>query len=231
VSGPRCRAVLFDMDGTLVHTAPDIAAALNVSLYKNGIEPLSAEQITDLVGKGIRITVQRVLATRGVYDDEALLTRVLDDYVHLYAERSGRDSHIFPGAIECLRELRARGIKLAVVTNARQLSAEATLARFSLTNYFDAIVGGDRAPTPKPHPALLLVAFAELGVAASEALMVGDSANDVEAARAAGCRVVCVPHGYNEGRPVVELRCPIIARLQDLPAWIETVLPALPTTN
>ncbi len=206
------RAVLFDMDGTLVHTAPDIASALNAALDSNGLRTFDPADIVDLVGKGARILVSRAMAKQGV-DNESRQAAVLVDYEREYGLRIGSRGHAFPGALECLRSLQARGIKTAVVTNALQRFAEATLALHGLTEHLDIIIGGDRALEPKPHPAALWLACRTLDVEPRETLMVGDSLNDVAAARAAGCSVVCVPHGYNEGRPTAELDCEIIENL------------------
>jgi len=210
--GAQFRAVLFDMDGTLVHTVPDIANALNAALCTNGLRTLDATKITDLVGKGARVLVKRALNAQGV-DDERLQAQVFDDYVREYGACVGRDGRAFTGAIECLHGLRARRIKTGVVTNALQRFADATLAHYGLAKYLDVVIGGDRTAVPKPHPAPLWFACRTLRVEPRETLMVGDSANDVAAARAAGCSVVCVPHGYNEGRPVAELDCQIIETL------------------
>lgn len=214
------RAVLFDMDGTLIHTAPDLAAGLNAALCKNGLAPIDEARITDLVGKGAPILVKRALSLQGV-DDPALASTVLTDYANEYAKRIGHGGSAFPGAAECLRDLCERHIKLGVVTNALQRIAEATLAHYGLAKYLSIVVGGDRTAAPKPHPAPLWFACRILGVAPKEALMVGDSINDVTAARAAGCSVVCVPHGYNEGRPASELDCEIVPTLGAIPAWLD----------
>jgi phosphoglycolate phosphatase len=214
------RAVLFDMDGTLVHTAPDIADGLNAALCKNGLSAIDPIRIADLVGKGGQILVKRALAVQGI-DDAQLAASVFDDYVLEYAQCIGRRGHAFPGAADCLRELHERGIKLGVVSNALQRYAEATLAHYGLAKYLSIIVGGDRTAEPKPHPAPMWFACRTLGVAPKETLMVGDSVNDVGAARASGCSVICVPHGYNEGRPASELDCEIITGLDAVPAWLD----------
>ncbi|MDR3387178.1 MAG: phosphoglycolate phosphatase [Rudaea sp.] len=220
MTGARFRAVLFDMDGTLVHTAPDIAAALNAALCKNGMRALAPAKIADLVGRGARVLIKRALGTQGL-NDERLLAAVFDDYVREYATRIGSEGSAFAGAVECLRGLRARGVKTGVVTNALQRFADATLAHYGLAKYLDVVIGGDRTAMPKPHPALLWFACRTLRVEPRETLMVGDSVNDVAAARAAGCGVICVPHGYNEGRPVAELDCPIIETLAAVPDYVD----------
>lgn len=216
----RLRAVLFDLDGTLVHTAPDIAAALNAALCKSGLSPIEPQRIADLIGKGARLLVRRALALQDA-DNDRLAGIVFDDYVREYAYRIGCQGRAFDGADRCLRELHERKIKLGVVTNALQRFAEAALKHYALDKYLGVIVGGDRTAMPKPHPASLWFACRTLGVAPEQTLMVGDSINDVTAARAAGCAIVCMPHGYNEGRPVAELDCEIVPTLDAIPAWID----------
>lgn len=220
MSTPRFRAVLFDMDGTLVHTAPDITAALNVSLLANGLNGTDEQTIADRIGKGARSLVTRVLSVQGIVDDEVLVDKVLNDYYVEYPARVGRSGSVYAGGIACLRALRANGIRTAVVTNALQRSAETTLGHYDLTAHLDLIVGGDPATQPKPHPDRLLIAMRTLGAAPGDTLMVGDSSNDVRAARAAGCSIVVLPHGYNEGRPVSELGCDIVDSLHDVTAYV-----------
>ena len=214
------RAVLFDMDGTLVHTAPDIAAALNAALCRSGLVPIEPARIADLIGRGARLLVRRALALQDA-DEDRLARLVLDDYLREYAYRIGCQGRAFEGAERCLHDLHARRLKLGVVTNALQRFAEATLAHYGLAKYLGVIVGGDRSAKQKPHPAPLWFACRTLGVVPGETLMIGDSAADVAAAHAAGCHVACVPHGYNEGRPSSELDCEMISALDALPAWID----------
>jgi phosphoglycolate phosphatase len=219
MSSPRFRVVLFDMDGTLVHTAPDITAALNVALLANGLMEADEQSIADRIGKGARSLVARVLAAQGA-EDEALVDRVLNDYYLEYPGRVGQSGSVYPGGIECLLALRASAIRTAVVTNALQRSAETTLGHYNLTGHLDLIVGGDPATQPKPHPERLLLACRTLDVDPADTLMVGDSTNDVLAARASGCSIVVLSHGYNEGRPVSELGCDILDSLDDVAAYV-----------
>jgi phosphoglycolate phosphatase len=220
MTAQRFRAVLFDMDGTLVDTVPDIASALNAALSTNGLNTLPVAKIADLVGKGARVLIKRALSAQGLDDDRVQAT-VFDDYVREYAERVGREGRKFPGAGECLRGLHKRQIKTAVVTNALQRFADATLSHYGLARHLNVVIGGDRTAMPKPHPAPLWFACRTLHVSPAETLMVGDSGTDVAAARAAGCSVVCVPYGYNEGRPVAELDCEIIDNLRQVLAYVD----------
>lgn len=223
MSEARIRAVLFDLDGTLVDTLPDIAAAVNAALAELGLRALDRTHIATLIGNGPRVLSRRALEaqeTLTVMERERLVEPLLAGYAHCYASQLGKLGRIFPGTLEGLRELSARGFKLGVVTNALQHLAEGVLARFDIAPHLQLVLGGDRVARQKPHPEPLWQACSELGVTPQEALMVGDSVNDVTAARAAGCAIVCVPHGYDQGQPVHELGCDVLAELTALPAWI-----------
>jgi phosphoglycolate phosphatase len=223
VSQTRIRAVLFDLDGTLVDTLPDISAAVNAALVDLGLHALDRAHIATLIGNGPRALSRRALdaqETLDAADRERLVEPLLAGYARNYANQAGKLGRIFPGTLEGLRELSAAGFRLGVVTNALQHLAEAVLARFGISPHLRIVIGGDRVARHKPHPESLWQACIELGVAAHETLMVGDSVNDVAAARAAGCAIVCVPHGYDQGQPVHELGCDVLAELTALPAWI-----------
>lgn len=223
MSQSRIRAVLFDMDGTLVDTLPDISAAVNAALVELGLHALDRAHIATLIGNGPRVLSRRALDAQETLDAaerERLVEPLLEGYARNYATQAGKLGRIFPGTLEGLRELSAAGFKLGVVTNALQHLAETVLARFGVAPHLQVVIGGDRVARHKPHPEPLWQACNELDVAPHETLMVGDSVNDVAAARAAGCEVVCVPHGYDQGQPVDELGCDVLAALTALPAWI-----------
>ena len=223
MSAAPIRAVLFDMDGTLVDTLPDIAAAVNAALADLGLGTLSEARIAALIGNGPRMLSRGALEAQGSLageEREQLVAPLLAGYTRHYARQAGTLGRAFDGVHDCLRALAAQGRKLGVVTNALQHLAETVLARFGLAPQLDLVVGGDRVARHKPHPEALLAACREFGVAPGETLMVGDSMNDVGAARAAGCAIVCVPHGYNQGRSVHELGVDVIDELGSLPAWI-----------
>jgi phosphoglycolate phosphatase len=223
VNDSKLRAVLFDMDGTLVDTLPDIAAAMNAALAELRLQPLAAERISVLIGKGPRSLALRVLEGQPTLNDterHALIGTLLAAYVKHYEPRIGSGASVYPGVIDAIESLGRQGLKLAVVTNALQHLAERVLARFNLLRHFALVLGGDRVARGKPDAAPLLEACRLLGVAPADALMVGDSENDVLAARAAGCPVVVVPYGYNGGQPVSSLGCDIVDNFTLLPDWI-----------
>jgi phosphoglycolate phosphatase len=205
------RAVLFDLDGTLLDSAPDLAAAANRMLAELGLAPRDPAVIATYIGKGIPRLVERTLT--GALDataDAALFARALPIYERYYAEESGRRSVPYTGVVDGLRMLREAGLPLACITNKAERFTVDLLERTGLNGFFGAVVCGDTVARKKPDPEPVLAACARLGVRSAEALMIGDSANDVQAARAAACPVWCVPYGYNEGRPVESLDCDAI---------------------
>lgn len=216
------RAVLFDLDGTLVHTAPDIGAALNASMLANGLAPVSETQVAAFIGRGGLVLAQRAIESQARHEPELALA-VFDGYVEAYRTQLATLSRPLPGAARCLQELSARGLQLAVVTNALQRSAEAILVRYELSPHLQLIVGADRVSPGKPHPDPLWFACRTLGVQPHEAVMVGDSINDIEAADAAGCMAVGISGGYVGDRPLTHSDCPIIDTLAELPALLESL--------
>ena len=205
------RAVLFDLDGTLLDSAPDLAAAANAMLAALGLPARDPAVIATYIGKGIPKLVERTLT--GSLDaaaDPVLFARALPTYERYYAEESGRRSVPFPGVIEGLRALHDAGLPLACITNKAERFTLDLLQRTGLDGYFQVVVCGDTVVRKKPDPEPVITACARLDVRPADALMIGDSANDVQAARAAGCPVWCVPYGYNEGRPVETLDCDAI---------------------
>ena len=166
---PKLRAVLFDMDGTLVNTLPDIAAAINEALAEMRLQPVAAERIGVFIGKGPRSLAQRVLDEQPSLDAAgrlALVDPLIAGYVKHYEPRIGTAAHAYPGVLDALVALRRQGLKLAVVTNALQHLAERVLARFELLDQFALVLGGDRVARGKPDAGPLLEACRFLGVAA-----------------------------------------------------------------
>ncbi len=200
---PPVRAVMFDLDGTLLDSAPDLACAANRMLAALGLPGRDPELLATFIGKGITRLVERTLAgsLEGAAD-APLVARALPLYERFYEEESGRNTSVFPGVTEGLEMLAREGVPLACITNKSERFTHALLDQTGLAHFFRTVVGGDTLPRRKPDPLPFLHACERLGVAAREALMVGDSQNDVAGARAAGCPVVCVPYGYREGMPV-----------------------------
>lgn len=202
----RVKAVMIDLDGTLADTIPDLAAAANRMLRELGRPALDEEMIRNFVGKGITKLIERALA--GSVDGhlpEDELARALPVFERCYDEVNGRYTTIYPGVTEGLRALQEIRMPLACVTNKPARFTLPLLEHLKLAPYFTEVVAGDTLPQRKPDPAPLLHACRKFGIAPREMLMIGDSVNDAQAARAAGCPVFCVPYGYNEGRDVREL--------------------------
>jgi len=199
----RVKAVTIDLDGTLADSIPDLAAAANLMLRELGRPELPLASITNFVGKGIPRLVERSLA--GSIDGTASaeeMARALPVFERHYAEVNGRYSVLYPGVEEGLQAMRSMGMPLACVTNKSGRFTLPLLEQLGIAPFFQQIIGGDALPQKKPHPAQLLHAARGFGIAPQEMLMIGDSLNDAEAARAAGCPVFCVPYGYNEGQDV-----------------------------
>ncbi|HXF67712.1 MAG TPA: phosphoglycolate phosphatase [Burkholderiales bacterium] len=200
------KAVMVDLDGTLADTIPDLAVATNMMLRELGRAEIAEPVIRTYVGKGIAKLVERALA--GSLEGgapRAALERALPVFERCYAAVNGRHTVLFPGVIEGLRALRAMGLPLACVTNKAARFTAPLLERLGIAEYFAQVIAGDTLARSKPDPEPLLHAARAFGIAPREMLMIGDSVNDAAAARAAGCPVICVSYGYNEGRDVREL--------------------------
>jgi phosphoglycolate phosphatase len=199
------RGIIFDLDGTLVDSAGEIATALARTFDSLGLAPVPRAQVERMIGRGVRVLVERALAhvgARGVDVDEAVVTFELH-----YAQTVGTDATLFEGVSQGLGLLEARGMPLAVVTNKPRYFTLQLLERLGVARYFAAVVAGDDGHPKKPAPDMVLSAAQALGCAPREALVIGDSDNDTVAARAAGCAVWCVRHGYTEGRAPESLDC------------------------
>lgn len=201
-ASPALRAVLLDLDGTLLDTAPDLAAAANAMLAEQGLAPLPASVIRGFIGRGIAHLVESCLQSAGNPLACARLEPALRSFGVHYARVNGRESRPYPGVCETLARLRAASVRLACVTNKARAFTAPLLAKTGLAPYFDAVVTADQAGARKPNPEPFLHACRTLAVAPAEAAVIGDSANDAEGARAAGCRVLLVSYGYSEGRDV-----------------------------
>jgi phosphoglycolate phosphatase len=198
------RAVIFDLDGTLVDSAGEIAAALNTTLFELGLPPLPIPRVEAFIGRGVHVLVERALAElRASHHVEDAVRR----FEAHYEKVVGTNAELYAGVMRGLEQLQTAGIPMAVVTNKPRAFTVKLLQRLEVDRFFKAVVAGDDGHRRKPEGDMLIAACACLGTRASASLMLGDSDNDVLAARAAGCPVWCVPYGYNEGRPADSLRC------------------------
>jgi phosphoglycolate phosphatase len=202
----QARAVIIDLDGTLLDTAADLAAATNRMLADLGREPLAEQTVAGYVGKGSEVLVHRVLSgSRDGRVDEALHARGLASFFRHYESENGRHARAYPGVREGLDAMRAKGLRLACVTNKPYAFTVPLLERCGMLGDFELVVGGDSLPRKKPDPLPMLHVARTFGLPPSQVVAIGDSLNDAEAARAAGMPVLLVPYGYNEGRDVRSL--------------------------
>jgi phosphoglycolate phosphatase len=222
--GRSLEAVLFDLDGTLLDTAADIAEALNRALAERGWPPIAPSEVRRMIGRGSPMLIERAATLQPRELDAAAKAALLERFFHHYGylEKSGEfKAQPYAGAAECLRALRAAGLRIAVVTNKHERFASGLLKALGLGDWVDCVVGGDSCPRRKPDPMPLLFACEQLGASPARALMVGDSSNDVQAARAASIAVICVPYGYNEGEDPRLLPCDgFVESLADLPGLL-----------
>jgi phosphoglycolate phosphatase len=213
----RFDAVLFDLDGTLVETAPDLCTALNHCLVLAGRPPVSVAEVRHMVGDGARALLRRGLAAASAPPAEAEVEHWFETLLGYYREHVADASHPFEGVVGTLDRMQAAGSRHAVCTNKPIQHTRALLDALDLTRRFEVVVGGDSLGVRKPHPQHLLSALETMGVAPSRAAMVGDSANDVAAARAAGLPVVVVSFGYTAVPPGELGGDALIHRFADLP--------------
>jgi phosphoglycolate phosphatase len=200
------KAILFDLDGTLLDTITDLAEAANLMQAELGRPALSQGRVHSFVGRGVNDFIQRCLAESG----EPSADEVVDAhgvFRRHYLRVNGQTTQPYPGVSELLAALAARKMKMAVVTNKSTIFTLPLLQQFDLAQYFGAIVCGDTLSVKKPDPAPIFHACRLLGAKLEESLMIGDSINDSLAARAAGVPVLLVKYGYSEGMPVDTIDC------------------------
>ncbi|WP_235566277.1 phosphoglycolate phosphatase [Methylibium sp. Root1272] len=193
-------AAIVDLDGTLVDTLGDFVVALDLMLGDLASPRVDRGFVERTVGKGSEHLIARTLAQVGAA--AALYESAWARYQHHYAAINGEHAAVYPGAAEGLQRLGDAGLRLACLTNKPQAFAQALLERKGLSRHFVHVFGGDAFERKKPDPLPLLRTCAALGTAPAQTLMLGDSSNDAQAARAAGCPVVLVTYGYNHGEPV-----------------------------
>ena len=216
------RMILIDVDGTLVDSVPDLAFCVDETMKRIGRTPWGEGPVRDWVGNGVERLVKRALVGR--LDGEpgaAAFDKALPIFMEIYAQNISKRSLLYPGVLRGLDELQAMGYILGCVTNKAARFTEPLLRDLGVIEYFKIVVSGDTTPKKKPDPLPLFYAAERLGVLPDESLMIGDSVNDVTAARQAGFQVVCVPYGYNHGQDIREAAPDaVVADLSELPALL-----------
>lgn len=216
------KLVIMDLDGTLVDTAPDIAASINSMLTDLGLPICDRDTIAGWVGSGARRLIKRALTGQvNGEPDPALYERADPLFRRYYAARVSQESTLYPGVAATLEALRIAGFELACVTNKPEAFTVPLLKDVGIHDCFQLLLSGDALPRGKPDPLPLLHACDYFAVSPDHSVMVGDSVNDTEAAQAAGMPVICVTYGYNQGADVRELApAAVINELSELPNYI-----------
>jgi phosphoglycolate phosphatase len=200
------RAAIIDLDGTMLDTVPDFELALNGMRAELGLAPISVETIKPMVGKGSEKLIRDVLSLDLPADRvEQLFDQAMAAYQRHYIAINGERSALYAEVVEGLAKLKSLGLRMACVTNKPVAFAKPLLGQKGLAPYFELMYGGDSLSKKKPHPLPLLQVCRDFALEPAEVVAIGDSSNDAEAARAAGCFVLTVPYGYNHGRPVHEI--------------------------
>jgi phosphoglycolate phosphatase len=197
------RAALIDLDGTLLDTAGELADAVNAMRQDMALAPLPVLRIASFVGKGAAVLVHRALTdSHDGQADAAAHALGLAAFKRHYARINGTQAQVYPGVLDGLAALHAQGLRLACVTNKPRDFAQPLLEHTGLAERFEVLVAGGDTARAKPHADPFLLAAGQLDVAAEACVVIGDSANDAQAGRAAGMAVLLVPYGYSEGEPV-----------------------------
>lgn len=222
--------VVFDLDGTLIDSVPDLALALNILLDEEGLPHVRHEQVPGFVGQGARVLVTKAMAAVGrPIPDEgtgaAELDRLNDRFVAIYESKPADGTRPYDGALEVLRALHARGVPVGVCTNKPHGATLGVLEALGMAPLISAVVGGGLVPQKKPDPAPLLLTLERMGVVPGRAVMVGDTPYDVGAARAAGLPIVLVDFGYSPVPPAEAGADVLISSLAELPAALARLDP------
>jgi phosphoglycolate phosphatase len=217
--------VVFDLDGTLLDTAPDLVASLNHTIAASGLEPVSYGDLTHLVGHGARAMIERSFRLRGHPLDESEVPEMLQRFIDHYLAGMPGESRPYPGLLAALDRLRDAGMTLAVCTNKMESLARPLIEGLGLNDYFAAITGGDTFAVRKPDPAHLIGTVERAGGNIARTVMVGDSLNDFKVAENAGVPSIGVPFGYSDV-PIQSLNPTIIVEHFDelTPQMIESLL-------
>jgi phosphoglycolate phosphatase len=211
--------VLFDLDGTLVDSAPDLAYSVDATLHEIGLPARGEAKIRHWIGNGIERTLKRAMLDNMAGEPDAdLFNKALSIFMEIYSNNATRQSRFYDGARESMDYLKNNDYMIGCVTNKREKFTHILLKELGVFDYFGVVISGDTLPKKKPDPLPLLHAAEYFNVRPEHALMVGDSTNDVYAARAAGFKILCVSYGYNHGRDIREARPDaVVDSLAELP--------------
>jgi len=216
--------VVFDLDGTLVDTAPDLISALNYILDREGMPPVPLHSARNMIGAGVRKLIERGLELEGREARPSDITRLTDDFVAYYAEHIADGSRPFEGLETALDDLLARGYRFAVCTNKLEWLSKLLLDRLGLSARFAAICGADTFGVSKPDPAILRQTVARAGGDIASAIMVGDAGTDIGVARRAAIPVIGVSFGYSDV-PIADLKPDrLIHHMNELPSAVESLM-------
>ncbi|MBY5992103.1 phosphoglycolate phosphatase [Ferrimonas balearica] len=202
------RAIAFDLDGTLIDSVPALAQAASAALVDLGRPACDVHAARGWIGNGVEMLMRRALSANVVPDptlSPELLERALDRFHHHYDAHLDQGSPLYPGVANTLAILRQRGYRLALVTNKPARYLPELMATCGLAQHFELMLGGDSLAERKPHPLPLHTVLNKFDLQPEQMVMVGDSRNDIDAARAAGCGCVGLSYGYNYGQPIAEL--------------------------
>ena len=219
----RIKLILFDLDGTLVDSVGDLAWCCNAMLQQLQLPAQSIERISTWVGNGVERLVKRVLTNDMSAEPEPVLfEQALQLFKVLYASNISQHSEIYPGVLDTLQQLQQGRPRVACVTNKDERFTMPLLKQLGILSYFELVVSGDTTVRKKPDPMQLLHAAAHFDIQPADCLMVGDSSNDIKAARAAGFQVAAVPYGYNHGVDIRESQPDLVVNnLVELAALFE----------
>ncbi len=201
--------IVFDLDGTLLETAPDLVGTLNDILHEEGLASIPLSTAKTYIGQGAKLMIEKGFSANGQAVDDDRINQLFPLFLEKYEARIARETYAFPGLLTAMNQLRADGWMFAVCTNKHERLARLLLEQLHLSDQFVAITGGDTFPHKKPHPEHLLKTVERAGAAVEDTIMVGDSNSDIEAAKAAGIPVIAVDFGYTPV-PVSELGPDII---------------------
>lgn len=217
---PGAAAMVWDLDGTLVDSAADIAASLNRLLGENGLASLDDARIRNMIGEGVAVLIRRGFEAHDITPGKERLEGLVQRFLVIYSEIATASTRLFPGAREALQTFSDAGLRQAICTNKPEAITRQVLAGLGIAGYFDVVIGGDTLPRNKPDPLPLRMALEGLDATPEQSLMVGDSAIDVQTAHAAGVSVAFVTFGYGPGPSHPHKADYLIDDFADLPAVV-----------